>query len=325
MEHRRLGRTGLRVSAIGLGTMTWGRDTDEIEAKDQLEIFLDAGGTLLDTAASYCEGASEEVIGRLLAGVVDRRDVVLTSKAGVRTWRTGERSTAADASRGTLLDTLDDSLKRLGTDHLDLWLVQVPDATTPPEETADALRTAVATGRTRYVGVSNYPAWASVHLAALLRELGGPGMAAAEVEHSLLSRGIERELLPAAAGIGFGIIGYAPLGRGVLTGKYRATTPPDSRAASPHLRSYVAPYLGERHHGVVEAVATAAAGLDRKPVEVALAWARDATGIASTIVGARTPGQLRGALAAEELVLPVQIRRALDEVTALDLGYPERF
>ncbi|WP_415504144.1 aldo/keto reductase, partial [Actinomyces slackii] len=110
-----------------------------------------------------------------------------------------------------------------------------------------------------------------------------------------------------------------------LTGKYRSSTPPDSRAASPHLRSYVSPYLGQAHHGVAEAVATAAAGLDRKPVEVALSWARDAPGVTSTIVGARTAAQLQGALAAEDLRLPVQIRHALDEVTAPALGYPERF
>ena len=306
--------------------MTWGRDTDELEAKEQLDVFLDAGGTLLDTAASYCEGASEEVIGGLLAEHVDRRDLVLVSKAGVRTWRTGARGTVADASRGTLLDTLDDSLIRLGTDHLDLWLVQIPDPTTPLEETVDALSIAVSTGRARYVGLSNHPTWASVHAADLLVPgAAGPGLAAGEVEHSLLCRGIERELIPAAHALGFGVLGYAPLGRGVLTGRYRATTPPDSRGASPHLRSYVAPYLGEPHVGVVEAVATAAAGLDRKPVEVALAWARDAPGIAAAIVGARTPSQLRGALASEDLVLPVQIRHALDEITAVKMGYPERF
>lgn len=315
MEHRRLGRTGLRGSSVGLGTMTWGRDTDEIEARDQLDIFLDAGGTLLDTAASYCGGLSEEVIGSLLGEHVDRQDVVLVSKAGVRTWRTGERHATADASRGTLLDTLDASLRRLGTDHLDLWLVQVPDETTPMEETVDALRLAVASGRARYVGVSNHPAWASVHAADLLREHAGPGMAAVEVEHSLLARGAEREVLPAAQALGFGVIGYSPLGRGVLSGKYRATVPADSRGASPHLRSYVAPYLQPAHEGVVEAVATAAAGLDRKPVEVALAWAREAPGIAATIVGARTPAQLQGVLAAEDLVLPAQIRHALNDVT----------
>lgn len=328
MEHRRLGGTGLRVSSVGLGTMTWGRDTDELEAKEQLDVFLDAGGTLLDTAASYCEGASEEVIGGLLAEHVDRRDLVLVSKAGVRTWRTGERGTVADASRGTLLDTLDDSLMRLGTDHIDLWLVQIPDPTTALEETTDALRTAVTSGRARYVGLSNHPAWASVRAADLLAPGAagtGPGLAAVEVEHSLVCRGIERELVPSARALGFGVIGYAPLGRGVLTGRYRASTPPDSRGASPHLRSYVAPYLGEPYVGVVEAVATAAAGLDRKPVEVALAWARDAPGIAAAIVGARTPSQLRGALASEDLVLPTQIRHALDEITAIRMGYPERF
>ncbi|WP_172119979.1 aldo/keto reductase [Actinomyces faecalis] len=324
MEHRRLGRTGLRVSSVGLGTMTWGRDTDELEAREQLDIFLDAGGTLVDTAASYCQGLSEEVIGSLLADHVDRSDLVLVSKAGVRTWRTGERSSVADASRGTLLDTLDASLRRLGTDHLDLWLVQVPDPTTPVDETVDALRTAVSSGRARYVGVSNHPAWATVHAADLLREHGGPGMAGVEVEHSLLCRGTERELMPAAQALGLGVIGYAPLGRGVLTGKYRATTPADSRAASPHLRSYVAAYLDPGLEGVVEAVATAAAGLDRRPVEVALAWARDAAGVASTVLGARTPVQLAGALAAEDLTLPPQIRHVLDEVTAPPLGYPER-
>ena len=288
MEHRKLGSTGLRVSSVGLGTMTWGRDTDELEARDQLDVFLDAGGTLVDTAASYCEGSAEEVVGALMTDHVDRRELVLVSKAGVRTWRTGAR------------------------------------ATTPLEETADALRAAVVSGRTRYVGVSNHPAWASVRAADLL-SCAGPGLAAVEVEYSLVCRGIERELVPAADALGFGVLGYAPLGRGVLTGRYRATTPPDSRGASPHLRSYVAPYLGEPYVGVVEAVATAATGLDRKPVEVALAWARDAPGVTAAIVGARTPSQLRGALSSDDLVLPAQIRHALDEITAIRTGYPERF
>ncbi|ARD41761.1 aldo/keto reductase [Actinomyces gaoshouyii] len=326
MEYRRLGRTGLRVSTVGLGTMTWGRDTDEVEAKDQLGIFLDAGGTLLDTAATYTEGLAERTIGTLLRDYVNRQDLIIVSKAGVRTWRTGDGPATADASRGTLLDSLDATLETLGTDHLDLWLVQVPDPATPLEETADALRRAVASGRARYVGVSNHPAWASARVASLLAEgPEAPGMAAVEVEHSLLNRGIEREVIPAAEAMGFGVIGYAPLGRGVLSGKYRATIPADSRAASPHLRSYASAYLGSEHRGIVESVATAAAGLDRKPVEVALAWARDAEGIASTIVGARTPAQLQGALSAQDLELPAQIRHALGEVSAPRIGYPERF
>ena len=228
----------------------------------------------MDTAASYGEGVSEEVIGALLREHVDRQDLVLVSKAGVRTWRTGERSSVADASRGSLLDTLDTSLARLGTDHLDLLLVQVPDPSTSLEETAHALSLAVSSGRTRYVGIANHPTWASVRMHDLLSECGrGSGLAAVEVEYSLLSRGIERELRPASQALGFGILGYAPLGRGVLTGKYRATIPPDSRAASPHLRSYVSPYLGEAMPGASRAQASAtSAGLRSRP-EAAVATA----------------------------------------------------
>lgn len=129
-----------------------GNDTDATSAREQLELFVDKGGTLVDTAASYVGGDSEKLLGQLLAKHISRREVVLVSKAGVRSWRTGERSAVSDAGRGTLLDTLDDSLARLGTDHLDLWLVQIPDYYTPMEETASALEMAVRSGRTRYVG-----------------------------------------------------------------------------------------------------------------------------------------------------------------------------
>ncbi len=311
MELRRAGRSGLLVSSIGLGTMTWGRDTDEHEAAEQLSLFLDAGGTLIDTAASYGDGAAERLLGSLLTEV-DRRDVLLCSKAGVRHTSRGSR---VDASRATLLDTLDESLSALGTDHLDLWLVQQPDPEVAPEETLSALRHAVASGRTRYVGLSNHPAWYLGYATAVLDD-DGTGLAAVEVEYSLLQREVEREVLPAAAALGTGMLAWSPLGRGVLTGKYRSTIPADSRAASPHLRGFVEPYLTERSHGVVEAVATAAEGLGRTALEVALAWVRDAPGVSSAIVGARTAAQLRGVLAAADLQLPGPIRRALDDVSA---------
>jgi len=311
MELRRAGRSGLLVSSIGLGTMTWGRDTDEHEAAEQLSLFLDAGGTLIDTAASYGDGAAERLLGSLLAEV-DRRDVLLCSKAGVRHTSRGSR---VDASRATLLDTLDESLSALGTDHLDLWLVQQPDPEVAPEETLSALRHAVASGRTRYVGLSNHPAWYLGYATAVLDD-DATGLAAVEVEYSLLQREVEREVLPAAAALGTGVLAWSPLGRGVLTGKYRSTIPADSRAASPHLRGFVEPYLTERSHGVVEAVATAAEGLGRTTLEVALAWVRDAPGVSSAIVGARTAAQLRGVLAAADLQLPGPIRRALDDVSA---------
>lgn len=311
MELRRAGRSGLLVSSLGLGTMTWGRDTDEHEAAEQLSLFLDAGGTLIDTAASYGDGAAEALLGSLLAEV-DRRDVVLCSKAGVRRTSRGNR---LDASRATLLDTLDESLAALGTDHLDLWLVQSHDPEVPVEETLSALRHAVATGRTRYAGLSNHPAWYMGYAAASL-DTDATGLAAVEVEYSLLERSVEHEVLPGAEALGTGVLAWSPLGRGVLTGKYRSTVPADSRAASPHLRGFVEPYLTDRSRGVVEAVATAADGLGRAPLEVALAWVRDAPGVSSAIVGARTATQLRGVLAGTDLELPGAIRRALDDVSA---------
>ncbi|MFD1718069.1 aldo/keto reductase [Georgenia deserti] len=315
MQQRRVGRTGLQVSSIGLGTMTWGRDTDEHDAGEQLETFLDAGGSLVDTAARYGDGAAEALLGHLMGTVVDRRDLVLASKAGVR-------DGAPDASRRRLLDDLDGTLDRLGTDHLDLFLVERPDPATPVQETVAALSEAVRSGRTRYVGLANHPAWTTAQAATLLG--AAPGLAAVEMEYSLLQRGVEREVIPAAAALGVGVLAWSPLGRGVLTGKYRSTIPASSRAASPHLRGFVEPYLNDRAHGVVEAVTTAANGLERAPVEVALAWVRDRPGVASAIVGARNAGQLHGVLTATDLELPRPIRDVLDEVTAPAIGYPEQ-
>ena len=315
-----MGASGLHVSALGLGTMTWGRDTDEHEAAEQLRAFLDTGGNLIDTAASYARGASEEVIGALIGTEVAREDVVLATKAGAPP---EDEAGRPDASRGHLLDTLDASLTRLGTDHVDLWLVQAPDAATPLTETVSALRHAVVSGRARYVGLSNHPGWAVARAATLL-ESDDTGLTATQMEYSLLERGVEREVLPACGALGVGFLAWSPLGRGVLTAKYRRSIPADSRAASAHLRSFVERHLTEAAHGVVEAVATAAQGLGRTPLEVALAWARDAPGVASAIVGARTPAQLRGSLTATDLRLPAAIRTALDDVTAPATGYPER-
>ena len=312
MEQRYLGRSGLRVSRVGLGTMTWGRDTDEHEAADQLRSFVDAGGTLLDTAASYADGASEELLGSLLGDVVPREEVVLCTAAGASGAPGGVR--AVDASRRTMLAALDTSLARLRTDHVDLWLAQAWDPYVPLEETLSALQVAVSSGRARYVGVANHQAW-QLARAATLAERSGVHLVVDQVEYSLVERGAEPELLPAAADVGAGVLGWSPLGRGVLTGKYRNGTPADSRAASPHFVDFVEPYLDGRCRRVVESVATAAEGLGCAPVEVALAWARDATGIAGIVVGARTAAQLRGALAAEDLVLPAEIRQALDDVS----------
>jgi len=313
MQQRSVGRTGLKVSRLGLGTMTWGRDTDEHEAREQLRSFVEAGGTLLDTAAGYADGDSEALIGRLLGEVVARDDVVLATKAGVSR-RTGERVT--NASRGHLLTTLDASLERLGVDSVDLWQVHIWSDETPVEETLTALDLAVSSGRAAYVGVSNYNGWQTAQSATWQRAVPSRvPLASTQVEYSLLNRAVETEVLPACAALGLGVLPWSPLGRGVLTGKYRSGTPADSRGASSMFAGFVGAYLDERCTRIVDAVARAAEGLDWSPLEVALTWVRDRPGVTAPIVGARTAAQLEGALAVEELALPTEIVEALDDVS----------
>jgi aryl-alcohol dehydrogenase-like predicted oxidoreductase len=323
VEEHLVGRSGLRVSRLGLGTLTWGRDTDAPEASELLRSFVDAGGTLVDTAASYGDGAAEELIGTLVGDVVRRDDVVLCSKAGI-VWRDGGRR--ADTSRRALLADLDRSLVRLRTDHLDLWLVHGWSALVPLEETLTAMDDAVRSGRARYVGVSNYAGWQTAHAATLLAQISpGNRLVAAQVEYSLVQRGVEREVAPAASALGLGVLAWSPLGRGVLTGKYRTGTPADSRGASPHLSAFVGRYLGVQSRRVVDAVVTAADGLGCSPVEVALAWLRAREPVSSMLVGARTSAQLRAAIGSEDVELPAEIHAALDEISQPEIGYPERF
>jgi aryl-alcohol dehydrogenase-like predicted oxidoreductase len=322
MEQRSLGDTGLKVSRFALGTWSWGRDTDEYEARDQLTAFVDAGGTLLDTSVNYGDGASEGLIGEVLKDTVSRDDVLLATKAGIG--GSGQRR-VRDTSRAAMLRSLDRSLEQMGVDHIDLWQVHLWVDDVPIEETLAALDTAVASGRVRYVGVSNFSGWQTARAATWQRAWPGrTPLASTQVEYSLLNRGVEREVLPAASALGLGVLAWSPLGRGVLSGKYRTGTPADSRAASPHLEAFVDPYLDPECGQIVEAVCKAADGLGLSPVEVALAWLRDRPGVTSAILGARTAAQLRGALTADDVTLPSEIVDALDDVSSIDVGYPER-
>lgn len=313
MQQRPLGRTGLRVSRLGLGTMTWGRDTDEHEARDQLIAFAEAGGTLIDTAAGYTDGDSERLIGSLIGDVVGRDEIVLATKAGISR-RGGER--VVDVGRGSLLRSLDASLERLGVDHVDLWQVHTWSDDAPLEETLSALDRAMSSGRAAYVGISNYSGWQTAQAATWQRAVPGRApLACTQVEYSLLNRRVEAEVLPAAAALDLGVLPWSPLGRGVLTGKYRGGTPSDSRAASPVFSGFVGAYLDDTSARVVEAVARAADGLGWTPLEVALVWVRDRAGVTAPIVGARTAAQLRGSLGADDKALPPEIVAALDDVS----------
>ncbi|CAB4875319.1 unannotated protein [freshwater metagenome] len=321
MQKRALGKSGLTVSRMCLGTMTWGRDTDENHARGQFAAFLEAGGDFIDTADVYTDGASETLLGQIVNETSSRDRVFIASKAvGVP-----HLDRRKDASRAHLLKALDASLNRLQTDYIDLWQMHSWDPATPIEETLSTLDDVVRSGKVRYIGISNYNGWQTAQAATLQTAVPGrTRIATTQMEYSLLARGIEREVTAAAEAFGIGILPWSPLGRGVLTGKYRQGTPGDSRGASAHFAGFVKPYLDERSTRIVDAVITAAQGLGVTPLEVSLAWIRDRRGVVAPVVGARTTAQLEAALPSENLTLPVEISNVLDEVSAPVLTYPEK-
>lgn len=311
---RRAGKSGLELSRLGLGTMTWGRDTDTHEAADQCRAYIEAGGNFLDTASTYGDGDSERVIGGLIGTLFQRSDVAIASKAGI-TFPSGNRT--INNSRQALIAELDKSLNRLETDYLDIWQIHSWDPFNPLEDTLSALDYAYSSGKARYVGISNFSGWQSARAITIQESNSAKApIVTHQVEYSLLNRDAELEVLPCADETGIGILAWAPLGRGVLTGKYRNGIPSDSRAAAPHFVKHVEPYLRPDSARIVEAVSVAAQGLGFSPLEVALAWVRDTPGITSAIVGARTGAQMRGILKSEEVNLPQIVRDALDDVSS---------
>ena len=312
MEQRVVGSSGLQVSRMGLGTMAWGRDTDWPTVKLLVKTFVDAGGNLLDTAPAYGGGVAEKMIGKLLAGGVARHDLTIATKAGF-VIRGGKR--VIDTSRSAMLSDLEESLRRLNTDHVDLWQVHAwGDA--PIDETLSAMDSAVSRGLARYVGVSNFVGWQTATAATWQEALTERSkLVSAQVEYSLLARRAEVEVVGAVKHHGLGLLAWSSLGRGALTGKYRSGIPRDSRAASDHFGWFLEPYLQPRSRAVVDAVVKAAEGLGLTPSQVALLWVRDAPYVASALVGPRTVEQLTELLDAESKVLVAPIVSALDDVS----------
>lgn len=309
MQRRNVGASGLAVSALGLGTMNWGQEVNEEAAREQLRLFADAGGTLVETAARYGEGQAEAMLGTFIGDTVARSELVLVVQGG--TTRSGSRR--LDGSRRGLLDSLDASLSLLGTDHVDVWLAPSPDPAVPLHETLSALEAAYVSGRARYVGVSNYSGWEFARAAAT----ASFPLLVNDVEYSLVSRGAERDILPAADAFGAGVLAWGCLGRGVLTGKYRGRIPSESRGASDLWAPYVEPYLSGKPQRITEALCTASRGLDLQPHELALRWLLRRPGVAAAIVGARTPQQLKEILQTSSAPVAEPIAQVLDEVSAL--------
>ena len=304
MEIRQCGTHGHSVSSLGLGTLTWGRDTDEDQACAMLKSFVDAGGTLVEVSPLHGSGRALSVLAEALRAV-GRHRVTIALRGAMRF---SQGANELSASRGDMLRCLDTTLAILETDFVDLWLATPSPTGIPLEETLSALEWAYSSGRAHYLGLSHRDTWDCALMWAQSDRLP---LAAVEEEHSLLC---SSPLLERARHNGFGFLAHSPLAGGVLTGKYRHTTPPDSRAASAHLRSSVEPYL-ESSLPIVEALSQAAHGLECSITDVALAWVEGTPGVTSAIIGPRNLVQLEQILNGR-IELPLPIRQVLSEVSA---------
>ena len=318
-----MGSSGLSVSRLALGTMTWGRTTDEEGAREQLRTFLDAGGTLVDTAHGYSDGTSEEIIGRLIDDDVQREDLVICTKSGISR-RSGHR--VVDTSRHSLLSQLDTSLERLGTDHVDLWLVHTWSDEAPLSETLSALEWAVSTGRARYVGVSNFSGWQVARAMSLLEQARVP-LVANEIEYSLTNRSADPDLLAAAQALGFGLLPYSPLGRGFLTGKLHASTKFESTDFRSGLPRFTPDAL-KANQGLVDSLGKIAAAKKATSAQIALAWLLAQKPWIVPIPGTTKRTRLQENLGAAEIQLTAddlrEIDRAASQIEVQGARYPER-
>ena len=333
MERRQLGRSGLRVSALSFGAMTLGESqgfmkgvtSTEAEARRVLDRALDAGIDTVDTANVYSEGRSEELLGRWLEGKRDR--VTLATKCRFPTSGLGADVAPHEQglSRKAILRACEASLRRLHTDHLDLYQVHMQDRSVPIEETLEALTDLVRAGKVLYVGCSNYAGYRLVESlwAADRRHL--VPYASIQMQWSLVAREGERELVPAARHFGLGILAWSPLGRGFLSGKYRrGMQPPAGSRLSAWLDTWKS-IDTEHNWRVLDAVEGVARRLGTTPSAVSLAWLLGRPGLSTVIVGARTLEQLEENLAALRLALPPEDVAELDRVSAPDWGYPQAF
>jgi aryl-alcohol dehydrogenase-like predicted oxidoreductase len=322
VEYRQLGSTGTRVSELCLGTMTFGREADEATSRDIVDRFLAAGGNFVDTADVYADGASEEITGRALGG--RRGDVVLATK--VR-FPTGPGPNDRGASRPHIRSGVEASLRRLGTEWIDLYQIHCWDSSTPIEETVSTLDDLVHEGKIRYAGASNYTAWQlakSLGLAALHR---WEPFVSLQPEYSLITRDIERELLPLCREEGLAVLPWSPLAGGVLTGKYREGEefPTGTRGGDTEESIEFTYRLHERAWGIVEAVGKVAEEAGKTPSQVALNWVASQPGVTAPIIGARNVAQLEDNLGAVGWQLEDAHRSALLWASAFPRGYPYDF
>jgi aryl-alcohol dehydrogenase-like predicted oxidoreductase len=318
LQLRQLGSTGVDVSEIALGALTFGREADEAASARILAVYLDAGGNFIDTADAY--GRSEEVLAPLVKGIRD--DVLIGSKVGLPT-RPGPN--AEGTSRLRVLRQIERTLRRLGTDWIDVYYLHAWDPVTPLDETLSALDALVRAGKVRYLGVSNFFGWQIAKAMGRASLHGYETISLVTAEYSLVERGAEREILSLCRHEGLTVMPWGPLGGGLLTGKYRGPDAPDGTRAGSLSNSTATVrrrLADERNHAIAGAVREIAARTGRSPAQVALNWILHRPAVTAPVVGVRTPEQLADNLGAAGWQLDVADRDQLDAVSAIDPGYP---
>lgn len=326
--YRLLGRSGLRVSPLALGTLTfgteWGFGADEGEARRIFDAYVDRGGNLIDTANNYTNGHSEIMVGRFAAGRRDR--LVLSTKYSFRTARDPN---SGGNHRKSMVRAVEASLKRLGTDYIDLYFVHAWDGVTPAEEVLRALDDLVRSGKVLYLGISDTPAWQIARMQTLAELRGWSAFAAMQIEYSLVERTAERELIPMGAELDIGIMPWGILAAGVLSGKRRdpgASAHADGALNEARLAGTVASGgPSERSFAIAEVVRKIAGELGSTPSEIAVAWTLANPAVTSPLIGARTLAQLETNLAALSVQFDAAHLARLDEASRTAPGFPHEF
>ncbi|MBW7477614.1 aldo/keto reductase [Paenibacillus oenotherae] len=320
MQARLLGRSGLAVSELCLGTMTFGNTTSDSESISMIHSFLDRGGNFLDTADVYVSGRSEEIVGQ---AIKDRRsEVVLATK--VR-FATADHPNGAGISRKHIMDGVEASLKRLQTDYIDLYQMHVWDHATPIDETLRTLDDLVSSGKVRYIGCSNFLAWQLMKSLATSEMNKYVRFISIQPQYSLVSREMDREMISLCLEENVGIIPWAPLGGGFLTGRYTREEPTSGRLTAKTGESSWEVRATDRNFAILDAIQSAARELGRTPAQIALRWLIQQRGVTSPIFGARTLEQFEDNMGAVGWMMPQEIWDQLDAASALPSEYPNRF
>jgi aryl-alcohol dehydrogenase-like predicted oxidoreductase len=323
MRYKLLGKSGLRVSELCLGTMTFGEDwgwgSNKDESRKVYDAFRKAGGNFIDTANVYTNVTSETLLGEFLHG--HRGEVVLATK--YTNAAPGTDPNAGGNHRKSMMQAVDASLKRLKTDYLDLYWLHIWDKITPVEEVMRAFDDLVRQGKILYAGVSDMPAWVVARANTLAELRGWTPFVGLQIEYSLIERTPERELLPMAAAMGLGVTAWSPLAGGVLTGKYAEKSGSRGRYSASEMQQFLA--SGQRAEAIVAAVLAVAKEVGRSPAQVALAWLRQRSHPVIPIIGARRPEQLADNLSCLSLKLASEQLSKLDTASKIDLGFPHDF